>query len=116
MGEGVLLPRPRVLLVEDHPQLGPSIQQALIREGFEVELATTLQAALRRILQDPRPQLIVLDLNLPDADKLEAVRALRAFPFPIRRWCSFSPSIGTWSCGCRPWRRGRMISWSSPSP
>jgi|GEM_PF-121443 len=80
MGEGALLPRPRVLLVEDHPELGPSIRQGLIREGFEVELVTTLQAALRRILQDPRPQMIVLDLSLPDADELEAVRALRALP------------------------------------
>lgn len=74
--------RPRVLLVEDHPELGLSIRQGLIREGFEVVLATTLQNAVAQMAREPRPHLIVLDLSLPDADGLEAVRALRALPVP----------------------------------
>lgn len=82
MNHGEWLPqiRPRILLVEDHPELGPSIRQALIREGFDVVLAVTLQEALDRLADDPRPHLIVLDLSLPDADGLEAVRVLRALP------------------------------------
>lgn len=72
--------RTRILLVEDHPELGPSIRQALTREGFEVILAVTLQEALDCLIQGPRPHLIVLDLSLPDADGLEAIRTLRALP------------------------------------
>ena len=79
---GASLLRPRVLLVEDHPDLGPSIQRGLIQKGFEVELVTTLHGALHRISRAPRPQMVVLDLSLPDADGLEAVRALRAVPLP----------------------------------
>ncbi len=82
MAEGAFLPRPRILLVEDHPDLGPSIRQGLIREGFEVELVSTLQTALQRVSRAPRPQIVVLDLSLPDADGLEAVQALRAVPLP----------------------------------
>jgi DNA-binding response OmpR family regulator len=82
MGEADALGLPVVLLIEDDPDLGPLIRDGLVRSGFAVELASTLEAALRRLGREPMPELIVLDLSLPDADGLEALRVLRALPLP----------------------------------
>jgi two-component system, OmpR family, response regulator RegX3 len=66
--------RPRVLLVEDETTIAAPLVEALGREGFEVEVAGTGRAAL----DADEPDLVLLDLGLPDLDGSDVCRAMRA--------------------------------------
>ena len=72
----------RVLLVDDHPLMRVGVAH-LVREEWPdaiVDEAATIAAALERIAA-ARPDLVVLDLSLPDASGLEgASRVLRLLP------------------------------------
>lgn len=70
-GEGV----PRVLIVDDDEQLC-AMWAALLEPDFDVTWVTSADEALRRALVD-RPDVIVLDLVLPDQPGTTVVRALR---------------------------------------
>lgn len=64
----------RILMVEDDDGIAEPLEEGLVREGFEVERAATGAEAL-----DARqPDLIILDLGLPDMDGYAVCRALRA--------------------------------------
>jgi two-component system response regulator MtrA len=67
----------RVLLVEDDPRIGQVLSLALQDAGHAVQLATTGEQALRSAAQAP-PDVVLLDLMLPDLDGLEVCRRLRA--------------------------------------
>jgi two-component system, OmpR family, response regulator len=69
--------RRRVLVVDDEPSIVDAVATSLRYEGFDVEEATTGRAALASAQDDP-PDLIVLDVMLPDLDGLEVTRRLRA--------------------------------------
>ena len=68
---------PRVLLVEDEESISGPFAQALTRYGFEPLVARTGGEALR-IEREERPDVVLLDLALPDLDGLEVCRALRS--------------------------------------
>jgi DNA-binding response OmpR family regulator len=65
-----------VLLVEDDDGIAVPLGRALDREGYEVHRVARGDDALARVRERP-PQLIVLDLGLPDLDGLEVCRRLR---------------------------------------
>jgi two-component system OmpR family response regulator len=67
----------RVLVVDDEPSIVDAVATSLRYEGFEVDQATTGRSALARA-QEHAPDLIVLDVMLPDLDGLEVTRRLRA--------------------------------------
>ena len=67
----------RILVVDDEPSITDAVSTSLRYEGFEVEVAGTGRAALASA-QDHPPDLIVLDVMLPDLDGLEVTRRLRA--------------------------------------
>ncbi len=67
----------RVLVVDDEPSIVDAVATSLRYEGFSVEEATTGRSALA-IAQERPPDLIVLDIMLPDLDGLEVTRRLRA--------------------------------------
>ena len=67
----------RILLVEDDSSLAQGLQTALRREGLTVDHVTTGKAALQAV-QAEAPDLIILDLGLPDMDGLEVLNALRS--------------------------------------
>ena len=67
---------PRVLVVDDEPNIRDLVEVALRFHGFEVTTAATGEEALRRA-RDDGPQLIVLDVMLPDLDGFEVCRRLR---------------------------------------
>jgi two-component system OmpR family response regulator len=71
------LARQRVLVVDDEPSIVDAVATALRYEGFEVEEATNGRAALSSA-QDRPPDLMVLDVMLPDLDGLEVTRRLRS--------------------------------------
>ncbi|WP_199547060.1 response regulator transcription factor [Streptomyces sp. N35] len=67
----------QLLVVEDDPTLRELLSASLRLTGFEVRAVTTGSEALSAVRQD-RPDLIVLDVMLPDFDGFEVVRRLRA--------------------------------------
>ena len=69
-------PPHRILVVDDEPSIVDAVATSLRYEGFEVEEATTGRGALSAA-QDRTPDLIVLDVMLPDLDGLEVTRRLR---------------------------------------
>jgi DNA-binding response OmpR family regulator len=64
----------RVLIVEDEERIAEPLAEGLRREGFEVEWAATGAAAL----DAPEPDVVLLDLRLPDIDGLDVCRTIRA--------------------------------------
>ena len=63
----------RLLVVEDDPSISQPLCSGLIREGFEIELASTGGEALAAASAD----LVLLDLGLPDLDGRAVCRELR---------------------------------------
>ena len=66
----------RVLLVEDERSISEPFSHALAREGFVPTVAATAAAA-REALAAREPDIVLLDLMLPDADGRDLVRELR---------------------------------------
>jgi DNA-binding response OmpR family regulator len=66
----------RIALVEDDDDLSGTLASALERDGFAVTVYRTGRDGLDGVLGDP-PDLILLDLNLPDLDGLSVCRELR---------------------------------------
>ena len=68
---------PRVLVVEDETSISEPLASHLAREGFEPEVAGTLAAAREAIGRD-EPDVILLDVMLPDGDGRDFCRDVRA--------------------------------------
>ena len=68
---------PRVLVVDDEPSIVDAVATSLRYEGFTVDEAMTGRKALAQAQEDP-PDLVILDVMLPDLDGLEVTRRLRA--------------------------------------
>jgi two-component system response regulator MprA len=69
--------RTQVLVVEDEPGIAGFVRRGLIFEGFAVDVATTGKEALAR-MRDGAPDVVVLDIMLPEIDGLEVCRRIRA--------------------------------------
>ena len=67
---------PQLLLVEDDPGIRTALVRGLSSRGHGVTTAATGLAGLQEAV-DRRPDLVVLDLGLPDVDGLQVLRMLR---------------------------------------
>ena len=67
----------RLLVVEDDPQVRAMLARALGYEGFEVTTVATGAAAMAE-LRRAEPELMLLDLLLPDGDGMDVCRRIRA--------------------------------------
>ena len=67
----------RLLVVEDEPSISGFVRRGLIFEGYDVEVVATGRAALEAVRDRP-PDLVVLDLMLPEVDGIEVTRRVRA--------------------------------------
>jgi len=73
----------RILLVDDEPQLVHALRRALEQAGHEVLAAPDGEAGIH-LTRTGHPDLVVLDLKLPDLDGVDVVRRLRSwFDAPI---------------------------------
>lgn len=66
----------KILVVDDDPEILKLIEFTLIRENFLVRTVDRGLNVIKKIRQD-RPELIILDLVMPDVDGLEICRMLR---------------------------------------
>jgi two-component system phosphate regulon response regulator PhoB len=70
----------RILIVDDEADIVATLAFNLEREGFVALTAHDGEAALAHIAREPRPDLIVLDLMLPDISGTEICRRVREDP------------------------------------
>lgn len=68
----------RILVVDDEPQIQRFLKPALLAAGFDVETAATAAEA-KRLAATRAPDLVVLDLGLPDGDGKGVIETIRAF-------------------------------------
>lgn len=73
----------QILLVEDDALLADGILNALRKAGFSVNHVTRGGAALH-VIRAEKPEIVVLDLGLPDMDGLALLKSLRAAGDPVQ--------------------------------
>ena len=73
------MPREKILVIEDEPDIAEVLQYNLEKEGFDVETARRGDTGLDAVRRDS-PDLILLDLMLPGIDGLELTRMLKRDP------------------------------------
>jgi len=67
----------RIVIIEDEQDLLDSLEYSLRREGYQVRGATTGRGGLELASEEPVPDLVLLDLMLPDMSGVEVCRKLR---------------------------------------
>jgi len=69
-------PQPRVLMIEDHPDIADLYQLKLQLEGYRVAVAPDGDTGLK-LARSLKPDLILLDVHVPQLDGLQVLAALR---------------------------------------
>ncbi|HYZ88823.1 MAG TPA: response regulator [Myxococcales bacterium] len=69
----------KVLVVDDDPEIVTFLATLLELEGIESSVATSAAAALEQ-LQQGRPDLVLLDIAMPDRDGIDLCRELKSDP------------------------------------
>ncbi len=69
----------RIVVVDDQPILGTIYRTKFTAEGFQVDVASDGEQALV-LIERTKPDLVLLDLNLPKIDGMEVLKRLRAQP------------------------------------
>lgn len=69
----------KILLVDDEPDILEFISYNLVKEGFEVFTSNNGKEAIK-LAQKERPDLIILDVMMPDLDGIETCRVIRETP------------------------------------
>jgi DNA-binding response OmpR family regulator len=68
---------PHILVVEDEPHIRSALLRALADRGYATSWSATGMAGLEQAVRD-QPDLVIVDLGLPDVDGHEVLRMLRA--------------------------------------
>src|SRR5207344_2406435 len=68
----------KVLVVDDEPQIRRALRTSLAAHGYEVTAVGTGEEGVLGVA-DSSPDLVLLDLGLPDMDGTDVVRRVRAF-------------------------------------
>ncbi len=76
-------PRIRAALVDDHPVVLAGLKSVLERAAVDVVAAGTTGAEALRLVADHRPDVLVLDLHLPDMNGLQVLQRLRHLGCPV---------------------------------
>ena len=67
----------RILVIDDDSAIQELIRVILERWGFELTAALNVSTAVEVLRQKPLPDLVLLDMTLPDVDGLELLRQIR---------------------------------------
>lgn len=70
----------RILVAEDDPASRELIGELLAAEGYSVEMAVDGRDALSRLQSGAPPDLVLLDIQMPQLDGYEVMRRLRRMP------------------------------------
>src|SRR5258705_8418780 len=84
--------RYRILVVEDNPQIAKLVESILPTPEFVLSAAQNAETALH-VVEKFRPDLILVDIQLPGMDGLELTRRLRGIPA-----CSKLPIVAVTAC------------------
>ena len=77
MNANAAMPEQRILVVEDEPMVGEVVERYLRRDGHDVRIARDGRSALEEF-QRFQPDLVVLDVMLPEVDGMEVCRRIRS--------------------------------------
>src|SRR5512143_4247355 len=81
--EACVSTQPLVLVADDEPRITKLVSIALGEEGFRVVTANSGEEALQKA-EDVRPDIVLLDIVMPDLDGIEVMRQLRERrPVPV---------------------------------
>jgi two-component system phosphate regulon response regulator PhoB len=69
---------PRILIVDDDPALQQLVSSLLRRSGMEPLNATTASEAATTLKSDPLPDLLILDLMLPEISGIQFLKQIRS--------------------------------------
>jgi DNA-binding NarL/FixJ family response regulator len=93
--------RPTVLIVDDHPGFRRSAHRMLSAEGFEVLGESADGASVIERVRALRPQLVLLDVLLPDLDGFAVAELLAQEPSPPRVVLTSSRDAGDYATRLR---------------
>lgn len=74
--------KPRILIIDDEESIFEVIEGLLLREGYDLTYVSSGKEALNQI-EDILPDVILLDLMMPEMDGLETCQHIKA----NQRWC-----------------------------
>lgn len=72
-----------ILVVEDEPLIALDIEDALSGFGASVRLARSISEARQSLISPPGPQLVLLDVVLPDGRSFDLAREILAMGLPV---------------------------------
>jgi two-component system, OmpR family, KDP operon response regulator KdpE len=110
--------KPIVLVIDDEIQIRRLLQLTLESDGYKVTKAETAEEGIRRAAMD-RPDMIILDLGLPDMDGTEVLKRLREWstiPILILSVRNSEPEIiacldsGADDYLVKPYRSGELLA------
>jgi CheY-like chemotaxis protein len=70
----------RVLLVDDDPDIRATMSSLLRMQGFTVDLADCARAGLERLAASDLPDVVLLDVTMPDMSGFEVLRRIKGHP------------------------------------
>ncbi|MBF0456133.1 MAG: response regulator transcription factor [Magnetococcales bacterium] len=70
----------RILIVEDEKDLSRTLEYSLTKDGYDTLCAATGEEGVEMACRQPVPDLVILDLMLPDISGLEVCRRIRGHP------------------------------------
>ena len=71
--------KPMVLMVDDDPDT-LALMAGLLKDRYQVKVASSGERGIRIAAMDPPPDLILLDILMPDNDGYEVLRRLKSYP------------------------------------